>query len=264
MSRMSRSSSWSKDVDDGLRSGLWSGRGLTSKSGRDRGPALLQRSRHTRRARTATRRPGYRGTTFGSDLQREAGLADSGGTGQGDRTAELLERPRDAFEVAFASDERRHLRSGRFPGYASSDRNGANLTGSSGCTTWNTRSGRVEVTQALLTEIHQADRFAQRLADELLGRQRNEHLAAVRHCHQPCGTVDRRARSSPRRAGSADPVCTATCRFHSAGRSRPNRRRAGSTARVRSPRALTRRSPALGLGALHSSRCRCRRRCSTP
>ena len=57
--------------------------------------------------------------------------------------------------------------------------------------TWNTRSGRAQIAQAVLTQVDQLD--GPRRRTQLARRHRHHDLAAVRHSHQPGSTVHRTA-----------------------------------------------------------------------
>ena len=92
------------------------------------------------------------------------------------------DRIRSAIDRSSSSRPTKVLSSyGRFERYASSDRNGGNVAGRPGPSTWNRCTVGLQVAQPVLPEIEQADPLAHLLADHT-GAQ---DLAAVRDRRHP-------------------------------------------------------------------------------
>ena len=88
--------------------------------------------------------------------------------------------------------ERRRL-SGRLLGRGQRPDRGE-VTGRSGCSSWKTRSGSVQIAQRVLAEVAQSGLRGRRVAGQLLGGQREEHLPAVAGCKQAGESVDQEPR----------------------------------------------------------------------
>ena len=156
----------------------------------------------------ATRRRGSCGSTSAATWTARRRLADAADAGERDepRLVERRRRPRRSRRSRPTNDV---SCSGRLPGNASSERSGGNVARRGRDARAGTRARPREVAQPVLAEVDEhAARQASVVADQLLGRQRQHDLPAVRDAHEPGGAVDRACRSSRRRAARPAPVWT--------------------------------------------------------
>ncbi len=131
------------------------------------------------------------GHDLGCDLQGEAGLADSADTGERDepRHRELLG---DRGQFLVAADERAELhREVARVGVEGTER--GKVHGQAGRDELIHALGTREVTQAVFAEVDQLAVRRHGVAQQLLGRQRDEYLAAVGCAHETRRLVHRGA-----------------------------------------------------------------------
>ena len=218
--------------------------------------AVSQRHARTRRARRAPpRRPGAiaSASVGGRELAqpravRESAAARSAATCSASRVlptpptpVSVTSRARPSAvatrgELVVAADERRELQR-QVPGNASSDRSGGNSPRSPGCATWNTRSAARRSRRRCSPRSTQLDVGASAVARPAPRSPSDTTIwPPCADRHQPRGTVQRRCRSSRRRA--APPR---RCAGPSAPATAPSRPRLVASARCAVDRAPTAR-----------------------
>ncbi len=179
-------------------------------------------------------------------LEGETGLPDAPDSGHRDDAIRL--ECRRSRRRAPATDRRRTSTcSGRFVGKDSSDFSAANSLGKGGMRHLEHALGASEITQAMFAEI---DEVIVVVPDELGGRERHHDLVTVGDRHEPCRAVQRRRRSSrrraPRRLPCACPCGPAVVRSNSSLRraapAAPQWRRRPPGPRWRTPRGCRRLS----------------------
>ncbi len=129
---------------------------------------------------------------LGGHLEREARLADAADADDRHHPV-LLEEGSRSPRRSCSRPTKLVSCTGRFDACASSERIGGNSVPRPGATSWNTRSGRVRSRRRCSPRSTQIDVGGEHVTRELLGRVRDEHLAAVRDRHQPRRPVDRGA-----------------------------------------------------------------------
>ena len=124
---------------------------------------------------------------LGRDLDREASLADAADTGEREQSP-LTKRVRNVCDILVASDERADL-----CGEIARER-------VQRLQSWEVvvqlRMRKLEdalwpgqITEAMLAQVHQGDVFGQRVAHQLLGRERHHDLPTVGRGHHPSGAI---------------------------------------------------------------------------
>ena len=125
---------------------------------------------------------------LGGRLQRQSCLADASGPSQSDEPA-VAERAEHIGELALPPDERIDGRGQVGPREGVQRAERRELSRQIGMGHLKQPLRPPKVTQPVLAEVHDPALLGHRVVEEFFGRKRHDHLAAVRHRHQPGGTV---------------------------------------------------------------------------